>query len=332
MTGEFERIERYLRPLTAACPGALALTDDAAVLEVPADMQLVVTTDAMVAGVHFLPDDPPADIAAKLLRTNLSDLAAMGADPFGYSLVLSLPHELGDDWLAAFTDGLGADGTRFGIPLIGGDSVSTRGPVTLAISMLGLVPRGLALTRRAAEPVAEQAVFVTGTIGDAWLGLKSVLGELELTKESAITAIARLRRPEPRLTVGVALRGIAGAAIDVSDGLIADLGHICEVSGCAASLQANRVPLSPSARTVLTARPDLLPGLLTGGDDYELVFTATTRQRNEVAAIAARLGVPITEIGRLQPGPPGQVDVLDAAGHPLPLLQRGWNHFPTRPL
>ncbi|MEI7610890.1 MAG: thiamine-phosphate kinase, partial [Rhodospirillaceae bacterium] len=171
-SGEFGRIARYLAPLAAGCPGALDLKDDAALLRVPAGRELVVTTDAMVAGIHFLADDPPADIAAKLLRTNLSDLAAMGAEPFGYSLVLALPRDLAEDWLAAFAGGLAADQSQYGIPLIGGDSVATRGPATLAVSALGLVPAGEALTRRISGPAEAQALFVTGSIGDAALGLK----------------------------------------------------------------------------------------------------------------------------------------------------------------
>ncbi len=329
--GEFGRIRRYLAPLAAGCPGALGLTDDAALLTVPEGRQLVVTTDAMVGGVHFLETDPPADIAAKLLRTNLSDLAAMGAEPFGYSLVLSLPRDLDEDWLAAFAGGLAADQSQYAIPLIGGDSVATRGPITLAVSALGLIPPGEALTRRLAGPVSGQALFVTGSIGDAALGLKFVLGELD---ESAAPAkdraalIARLRRPEPRLSTGRALRGIATAALDVSDGLAADIGHICEVSGCAAVIEAARLPLSPPARALLERRPGLMAAVLSGGDDYELAFAAPAARRAELAALAGRLGVAITEIGRLEDGPAGRVAVIGAAGHPLALAAGGWSHFP----
>ena len=334
--GEFERIARYLRPLAADCPGALALTDDAAVLDVPPEHELVVTTDAMVAGIHFLPDDPPGDIAAKLLRTNLSDLAAMGAVPFGYSLVLALPRESNrpggtDAWLAAFAAGLAADQTRFGVPLTGGDSVATRGPITLAITALGLVPRGQALTRRVRGTIAEQAVFVSGTIGDAALGLKLVLGEADADSETTAALVARLRRPEPRLALGAALRGVAHAVTDVSDGLLADLGHICEVTGCAARIESALVPVSAPARTLLAHRPDLFPSLLTGGDDYELVFTAPFECRPTLAALAARHGVAITEIGRLESaGPPGTITIADADGQIRTPTIRGWNHFTER--
>ena len=175
--GEFGRIDRYLKPLAAGFPGALGLTDDAAVFGIPADRELVITTDALVAGVHFLPDDPPADIAAKLLRVNLSDLAAMAADPLAYSLVTSLPADIGDDWLAAFAAGLAEDQQRYGIHLMGGDSVSTPGPVTLSVTAFGLVPKGQALRRGTAG--ADDLVFVSGTIGDAALGLRVLQGKLE---------------------------------------------------------------------------------------------------------------------------------------------------------
>jgi len=325
--GEFERIARYLRPLAAGCPGALGLTDDAALLRMPADCELVVTTDAMVSGIHFLPDDPPDDIAAKLLRTNLSDLAAMGAEPLGYTLVLALPRDLGEGWLARFADGLAADQKQYGIPLIGGDSVATRGPVTLAVTALGSVPLGQALTRRVGGAAIGQSIFVTGTIGDAALGLKIVLGELHADSGTAAPLIARLRRPEPRLALAPALRGLASAAIDVSDGLVADLGHICEVTGCAARIEAARVPLSASARAVLGGRPELLAALLTGGDDYELAFTAPPGRAAELAALAAGSGVAISEIGRLEAGPAGRVTVVDSAGTALALPGRGWTHF-----
>ena len=333
-SGEFGRIARYLAPLAAGCPGALDLKDDAALLRVPAGRELVVTTDAMVAGIHFLADDPPADIAAKLLRTNLSDLAAMGAEPFGYSLVLALPREQNgqgdEDWLAAFAEGLAADQSQYGIPLIGGDSVATRGPMTLAVSALGLVPAGEALTRRISGPAEAQALFVTGSIGDAALGLKFVLGELDpalVSEADRAALIARLRRPEPRLGVGAALRRLAAAALDVSDGLVADVGHLCEVSGCAAVIETARLPLSPPACALLERRPELLAAVLTGGDDYELAFAAPAARRAELAALAARLGVAITEIGRFEPGPAGRVAVRDAAGRPLALAAGGWNHF-----
>ncbi|WP_158047279.1 thiamine-phosphate kinase [Skermanella pratensis] len=318
--GEFGRIERYLKPLAAGFPGALGLTDDAAVFGIPAGRELVVTTDALVAGVHFLADDPPADIAAKMLRVNLSDLAAMAAEPLAYSLVTSLPAGLGDGWLGEFAAQLARDQREYGIHLMGGDSVSTPGPVTLSVTAFGLVPAGKALRRGGAG--AGDLVFVSGTIGDAVLGLRVLQGNLTAADPQPL--IDRYRRPQPRLSLVPVLRRFATAGLDVSDGLVADLAHLCEVSGLAAVIHADRVPLSAATRAVVTADAGLLAAALTGGDDYEIVFTMKPQDRDALLAT----GADVTEIGRLAPGgEPGSVTVLDAAGQPLPLPSRGWTHF-----
>ena len=324
--GEFGRIARFFKPLAADFPGARGLADDAAVFGVPAGQELVVTTDAMVAGIHFLPDDPPGDIAAKLLRVNLSDLAAMGAVPYAYTLVTSLPKSVGENWLAAFAASLGEDQHRYGIRLAGGDSVSTSGPMTLSVTAFGLVPQGRALPRRSDRP--DDPVFVTGSIGDAALGLKIVLDGLEVSDEAIRSRLlGRLRRPEPRTTVGSRLPGLAVSCLDVSDGLVADLGHLCEESGRAALLYAEAVPLSSAARTVIGTDRALLATALTGGDDYELLFTAPEGARPALRALSEETGVAITEIGRMRDGPAGQVTVLDGLGEPLLLPVRGWEHF-----
>lgn len=324
--GEFGRIDRYFKPLAAGFPGARGLADDAAVFGVPADRELVVTTDAMVAGVHFFPDDPPGDIAAKLLRVNLSDLAAMGAEPYAYTLVTSLPKDVGEDWLAAFAAGLGADQERFGFALAGGDSVSTTGPITLSVTAFGLVPKGRALPRRGGR--AGDRLFVTGSVGDAALGLQLAFGKLEVG-EPAVRAVLleRLRRPDPRTGVGPRLVGLATACLDVSDGLVADLGHLCGESGCAAVLEAGRVPLSDAARAVVGDDPARLALVLTGGDDYELLFSAPEEAWPALRAIAGDTGVPIAEIGRLVEGTAGAVTALDSEGQPMTLPARGWEHF-----
>ncbi len=324
--GEFGRIDRYFKPLAAGFPGARGLADDAAVFGVPPDQELVVTTDAMVAGVHFFADDAPGDIAAKLLRTNLSDLAAMGAAPYAYTLVTALPRTVGEDWLAAFAAGLGDDQTRFGIGLAGGDSVSTSGPITLSVTAFGLVPKGRALPRWGGRP--GDRVFVTGSIGDAALGLQVAFGKIAVADEAARgRLLARLRRPDPRTTVGPRLVGLATACLDVSDGLVADLGHLCEESGCAAVLDSAAVPLSDAARAVVGSDPARLALALTGGDDYELLFTARDEARPALSALAAATGVPITEVGRLEAGTAGDVRVVDPTGAPLTLPARGWQHF-----
>lgn len=324
-SGEFDRIRRHFRPLARSFPGALDLTNDAALIDVPVGRQLVVTTDGMVAGVHFLASDPPADIAAKLLRVNLSDLAAMGAEPLAYTLVTALPKSLGDEWLTAFAAGLGEDQARYGIGLAGGDSVSTSGPISLTVTAFGLVPTGEGLPRSGGRP--GDLVFVTGSIGDAIAGLSIQLDGRAPVDEDEAYLLGRLRRPEPRITVGPALRGLATAALDVSDGLVADLGHIAEESALRAEIDAFRVPLSDAARRLLERGETTIETLVTGGDDYELLFTAPPAARGALADLARRTGVPITEIGRLTAGATGTVDALDRSGNTLPLASRGWTHF-----
>jgi len=324
-SGEFDRIRRHFRPLAARFPGALGLTNDAALIDVPAGKQLVVTTDGMVAGVHFLDTDPPGDIAAKLLRVNLSDLAAMGAEALAYTLVTALPKSLGDDWLTAFAAGLSEDQDRYDIGLAGGDSVSTSGPISLTVTAFGLVPTGEGLPRSGGK--AGDLVFVTGTIGDAILGLRVQLDRRPPADADEAYLLGRLRRPEPRMTIGPALRGIATAALDVSDGLVADLGHIAEESALRAEIDAERVPLSDAARRSLGRGETTIEALITGGDDYELLFTAPADKRDDVAALSGRTGVSITEIGRLTAGGAGRVDVLDAGGRALGLAAKGWVHF-----
>jgi thiamine-monophosphate kinase len=316
--GEFEFIARRLRPLATA-EGALGLTDDAALLDPRPGHQLVLAKDAMVAGVHFLPDDPPAEIARKLLRVNLSDLAAMGAAPLGYLLALARPSAIADAWLGEFCSGLAADNAEFEIALLGGDTVATPGPLTLSLTALGEVPNGAALLRRGAQPGDD--LWVSGTLGDAALGLEALHGKLDVPGEARTWLVERYRLPRPRLALGQALRNIATAAIDISDGLIADLGHILEVSGVGAELHADSLPLSPAAQGLPNARD----AALSGGDDYELLFTTPPERRADLEALARRLDLPLTRIGsiRAQPG----LDVLDQAGTLLQVPKAGWEHF-----
>lgn len=324
--GEFARIARLLRPLSRGFPGALDLTDDAGTVKAPVGHELVVTTDAMVAGVHFLPDDDPADIAWKLLAVNLSDLAAKAAEPLAYSLVTALPRDLAPDWLSRFADGLRVGQERWGVHLLGGDSVSTPGPVMLTVSALGLVPDGRMVRRAGAR--AGDVVMVSGTIGDAALGLRIALGQPLPTvdPEHAAALLGRLRRPEPRLALRSVLRDAATAALDVSDGLVADLGHLAATSGVALVLGADAVPLSDAARSVLAGAPDLLETMLTGGDDYEVAFTVPPERAASVVAAAAMAGIAVTPIGSVSTGPPG-VTIRRADGTELHPTRRGWTHF-----
>jgi len=317
--GEFAFIAKHLRPLAAGVPGALGLQDDAALLDPAPGALLVLTKDAMVAGVHFLADDPPAQIAQKLLRVNLSDLAAMGAAPLGYLLALARAKETSEAWLAEFCRGLAADQAEFGIGLLGGDTVSTPGPLTLSLTAIGAVPKGEALRRSTARPGDD--IWISGTIGDGALGLKVLQGELEAPPEARAYLIARYRLPCPRLALGQALRGLASAALDVSDGLLADLGHILETSQLGAEIRADALPLSPAARALPGARA----AALAGGDDYELLFTAAPERRPRIEALARELAVPLTRIGRTDAH--SGLRALDQEGREISIAATGWQHF-----
>ncbi len=330
MRGEFELIARYFAPLAEAAPGAQGLRNDAALFDPAAGEGLVLTLDTMVAGVHFLPDDPPETIGRKLLRVNLSDLAAMGARPRGYLLAAAFPRDIDEAWIAAFAAGLAEDQAIFGVVLYGGDTVSTPGPLTLSLTAFGEAPEDRTLSRATAR--AGDLVYVSGTIGDGLLGLEALrggrLGGLaELAEDQRAYLATRYRLPEPRLELGrrLAETGLASAALDVSDGLAADLGHIAEESGLAAVIEAGAVPLSPAARAVIEAAPERLPELLGGGDDYELLFTVEPGRAGEVAGLAAALDLPLTAIGRMAAG--RGLRVRDPAGQEVTLEGTGWRHF-----
>lgn len=326
MPGEFELIERYLAPLAADNPGSLGLKDDAALLAPPAGCELVLTADALVSGVHFFPDDPAGLVARKLLRVNLSDLAAMGARPLGYLMTVAWPGSPEEAWVAAFAAGLAADQKAFEVALLGGDTTRTPGPLTLSLTALGAVPAGRALRRSTAR--AGDELYVSGTVGDGALGLLVLNGKAPtLPTKQREALIDRYRLPRPRLALGRALveSGLAHAAIDVSDGLVADLGHILETSGLAGVVETERLPLSDPARAALAARPALLRDLVAGGDDYELLFTVAPGRGAEIAALADRLDLPLSQIGRLSEG--AGLRLLDGDGREVPLTRSGWTHF-----
>jgi thiamine-monophosphate kinase len=322
-TGEFERIATFFAPLAAGFPGALGLTDDAAILRPAEGAELVVTTDTIVAGVHYIGDEPPGLVAQKLLRVNLSDLAAKGARPVAYTLNIALPPELEDAWLERFCAGLAADQQRFGIALAGGDSVATPGPVTLTITAFGEIAAGGMLRRSGARP--GDRIYVSGTIGDGALGLKVLRGRLAGIAASQRDALVeRYRLPQPRVACGARLVGIAHAAMDISDGLVADLGHIADMSGVAAVVEAASVPLSTAAAAALEIEPEMRDAVLGGGDDYELLYTAPPDAASSMAAPAAELGLPLTAIGRIEAG--RGVRVVDAAGAEIALARAGYTH------
>jgi thiamine-monophosphate kinase len=319
--GEFGRIHRLFAPL--AGPGSLGLTDDAALVDCPPGRRLVVTVDQAVEGVHFRPDDPPDFVAKKLLRRNLSDLAAMGASPRAYLVASALPKSRDDEWVRRFSEGLGEDQRRFGVTLLGGDSTSTPGPIALTLTAIGEVAEGGEIRRAGAQP--GDRVWVSGTIGDAFLGLKVLRGGYaQLAPEHRAALVARFQLPDPRTELGPRLAGVARAMIDVSDGLLADLGHICEVSRVSAEVELDQLPLSPAARAVVDLDSAQHKLLATGGDDYELLFTAPPEAGAEIANLAHSLGLPITEIGAIAAGE--GVRLLDG-GKPLAIKTAGWRHF-----
>ncbi|MBB5372565.1 thiamine-phosphate kinase [Acidocella aromatica] len=311
MPDEFSRIARYFAPL--AGEAGLGLKDDAAVLAPPQGRELVLTVDQMLEGVHFLPGDDPALIARKLLRRNLSDLAAMGAVPLGYLLTTALPAVLSEDWLAGFAAGLAQDQKAFGLKLLGGDSSSSLHEISLTATLLGTVAPGAALRRNGAR--AGDEIWVTGTIGDAVLGLQARLGQRE---DPTGFFIRRSLLPEPR--VGLALAGLVTAAIDVSDGLVQDLAHIAEESGLGAVIEASLVPVSPEAAAL---GDSVLQARLTGGDDYELILAVPPGK--DEALRAACGAVAVTKIGVFEPG--AGVRVCAVLGDEIPLKSLGWKHF-----
>ncbi len=323
---EFDLIARYFAPLAAAAPGAFALTNDAALVDVPDGRSLVTTVDSMVAGVHFRDEDRPTEIAAKLLAVNLSDLAAMGARPFGYLVAASFPQTVEEAWIAEFAAGLGSEQAIFGISLLGGDTTSTTGPLTLSLTAFGHVPSGKCLQRATAR--AGDDIYVSGWLGDAALGLDILSGRLQASStEARAQLVRRYLRPTPRLALGAALleMELASAALDVSDGLVADLGHMARQSGLAAGIEWAALPLSPAARAQLARDAALRQRVLGGGDDYELVFAAAPVGRADIAKLARRLDLPLTRIGSLSPG--SGVSVRDEAGRRIAVTKAGWAHF-----
>jgi thiamine-monophosphate kinase len=321
--GEFGRIERFFRPLAAQFPGALGLTDDAALIAVPPGQELVVTTDAVVSGIHFLPTDSPGDIARKALRVNLSDLAAKGARPMAYLLTLALGRDVDDAWVDAFAQALSHDQARFGIALAGGDSVSTDGPIWVSVTAFGLVEAGRMVRRGGARP--GDIVLVTGTIGDAALGLAVATGRLAPPEEDVHHLLARYATPEPRCALAAAIANYAHAALDVSDGLAGDFTHLCQASRVDGVIEIDRIPLSEPARRVLARDPTRLASILGGGDDYEILFTAPPEAEVAIDAAAKAAGIPVTRIGHMMRGD-GRTIFVDASGSTIEIAVPGWTH------
>lgn len=319
MLSEFELIARYFdRPQAPDNVVKLGVGDDCALLAPPPGQTLAISTDMLVEGRHFFAGADPEKLGHKALAVNLSDLAAMGAKPVAFTLALALP-SADENWLAGFARGLFALADAEGIRLIGGDT--TRGPLNLCITVMGSVPVDEALRRDAAKNGDD--LWVSGTLGDARLALEVLQGKLTLTPALLSLAEERLHRPTPRCALGMALRGIAHAAIDVSDGLLGDLGHLLVRSQLGAEIDAASLPAGPA----LSQQPadKQTDYMLNGGDDYELCFTAPPEQRDAVLSAAASVNTPITRIGRLKLG--AGIQILDAAGKSLPFTSQSFDHF-----
>ena len=328
VAGEEAIIQGFLAPLAAGFPGAFGLKDDCALLTPEPGTELVLKTDPVAEGVHFLPDDAPGDVAWKALAVNISDLAAKGATPIGYLMALSFPAPPSSDWLAAFAQGLEQAQKQFGCHLMGGDTDRRPGPITVSITAVGSVPRGGMVRRNTAR--AGDAVFVSGTLGDSALGLllrrNPRLAETwGLTAADAGHLRGRYLRPSPRLGLGETLRGHSAAAMDISDGLAKDLARMCSASGCGAQVRLAELPLSPAAGKALAADPRLIMAIAAGGDDYEILACVPADKASDFVAAAHAAGVEMTRIGTLSQG--SDVIFEGAGGVPVSFPSSGWDHF-----
>ena len=320
---EDELIARFFAP--SAGPAALGLMDDAALLTPPAGCDLVLTTDALVGGVHFFADDPPASIARKALRVNLSDLAAKGARPLGFLLSLALASDWTEAWLAAFATALGDDGAAYACPLAGGDTVRTPGPLMLSIAAFGAVPSGRMAARTGVRP--GDRLYLTGTIGDAAIGLRLRQGRgPDLPPAEREFLVGRYLEPQPRVALAAAMAAYAHGGMDVSDGLVGDLTKMLRVSGASARVEVDRLPLSRAAKAAIAADPDLMAVALTGGDDYEIIASVPAENTAAFEAAAAAAGVSLAGFAEAVEGnDPPRFVARD--GGALTFAQGSYSHF-----
>ena len=323
LMAEHTRIATYFAPLTAGESGAFALTDDAAVLAPPPGYAFVFTTDSVIEGIHVLPGATPQQFAQKLVRRNLSDLAAMGATPWRYLVNVHTPRALGDRWFADFAAALAREQTEFGMVLVGGDTTSGGDVIHTTLTCLGLM-QGAPLRRSGAH--AGDDVYASGTIGDAALGLQLLQRNISaaISEDAAAYLIARYHLPQPRLALGTALQHVAHSCMDISDGLLADAAQIAAASGVELRIMRDAVPLSGAAQPLLQQHPSLWASIVSGGDDYELLFTAPASARETIAALAQSLDLPLTRIGTVTEGE--GVALLDTQGAPIAVDAGGWEH------
>ncbi|WP_334188094.1 thiamine-phosphate kinase [Noviherbaspirillum sp.] len=318
MLSEFDLIARYFTRPPRRKDVAAGIGDDCALLVPESGSELAISSDMLVEGRHFFPDADPYALGHKCLAVNLSDLAAMGAEPVAFTLALALP-EVNPEWLAPFSGGLLELADRHGCELIGGDT--TKGPRNICITIFGKVPSGRALRRNAAR--VGDDIWVSGTLGDARLALAGYRGELPLDEQALATAAERMHRPTPRVALGIALRGIAHAAIDISDGLAGDIAHILKQSGVGACLQVDALPAGPML--AMQDQPTRRHFMLAGGDDYELCFTAPAPMRDAVLQAGAASGTTVTRVGRIEAAP--GLRVVDPDGTVLDLKTASFDHF-----
>jgi len=328
VSSEGDLIATYLAPLARRVPGALGLKDDCALLVAPPGTDLIVTTDAVASGVHFFPSDAPGDVAWKALAVNVSDLVAKGAVPFAYQMALSFPEAPQRDWMAAFAAGLDAAQTAFGLGLTGGDTDKRPGPLTITITAFGHVPKGRMVLRSGARP--GDHLFVSGTLGDSALGLllrqsPHLAHNWQLNAVEADHLAQRYLRPQPRLALAPALRDFATAAMDLSDGLMKDLGRLCETSSIGAIVQAAALPLSPAARAALHHDPALLTAIVAGGDDYEIICAVPESAAAGFRAATEAAGVPVASLGIFSQA--RDVMLVGPDGRAIELGNSGWDHF-----
>jgi thiamine-monophosphate kinase len=327
-SGEDRLIATYFRPI-ATHPGAFGLTDDAAAIAPPPGCDLVLKTDGVIGGVHFFPDDPADAVARKVLRINLSDLAAKGAAPLGFLMSIGLPAGLPPGWLKSFAQGLREDAAHYRCPLLGGDTDRSPGAITVYIAALGTVPHGTMVRRAGARE--GDLVVVTGTIGDAALGLAlrkdpTAAARWKLDDAMREHLLDRYLLPQPRNSVAEALRRNASAALDISDGLAGDLGKLCRVSGVGVAIAVGRVPLSDAARQVVAHDPEAIETILTGGDDFEVAAAVPADRVDELRAAATEAGVALTEIGVIVAGP-REARFVSADGRALTFKRPSYSHF-----
>lgn len=317
MSSEFNLIERFF---TKPTPQAvLGVGDDAALLATSPDMELAVSTDMLVSGTHFFPDADPRKLGWKTLAVNVSDMAAMGARPRWATLAIALPHA-DEPWLSAFASGFFACAKEFGVDLVGGDT--TRGPLNLSVTIFGEIPRGQALRRNGAQP--DDDIWISGSLGGAALALAALQDRTALAEDDLASCRRLLDTPQPRVELGIALRGIANSALDISDGLIGDLGHILERSNVGAELCFDALPAHPVLEPHL-ADEWAQRCLLSGGDDYELCFTAPRARHDDIKALEDRLGLKLSRIGKITAD--SGLQLLDAAGQTIPKPGNGYDHF-----